>query len=166
MYYNDQNTSSKGHLIITRHHLILIQMVSVTIRVLEERTGKEKIAMTSWAEFIPEQSRSKMIANPIRIVTEFGQVLCSVWILIREYYLYIRYGFKGVNEYGESYENLFCKDSKQIGIAVLGDSIAAHFRLPDQWFDATQINEEVLKHFTYIFENEADWPHLSARTGR
>ena len=74
--------------------------------------------------------------------------------------------FKGINEFGEPYENLFCKDSHQIGIAVLGDSIAAHFRLPDQWFDATQINEEVLKHFTYIFENEVDWPHLSAMTGK
>jgi acyloxyacyl hydrolase len=52
-----------------------------------------------------------------------------------------------------------------MGLAVLGDSIAAHFRLPDEWLDATQINEEVFKHIIFIIENEIDWPHLSAMTG-
>lgn len=47
----------------------------------------------------------------------------------------------------------------------MGDSIAAHFRIPDQWLDANQINEESFKHIAYIFENEIDWPHLSAMTG-
>ena len=47
----------------------------------------------------------------------------------------------------------------------MGDSISAHFHIPEQWLDATQINEEVFKHVLYIIENELDWPQLSASTG-
>ena len=47
----------------------------------------------------------------------------------------------------------------------MGDSISAHFHIPEQWLDATQINEEVFKHALYIIENELDWPQLSATTG-
>ena len=67
---------------------------------------------------------------------------------------------------GNPYEDLFCKGSKQRGLAVLGDSISAHFHIPEQWLDATQINEEVFKHIAYIIENELDWPQLSGTTGK
>ena len=34
---------------------------------------------------------------------------------------------------GESYEDKFCNNTGQMGIALLGDSIGAHFHLPEQW---------------------------------
>jgi hypothetical protein len=34
----------------------------------------------------------------------------------------------------QSYEDKFCKNSGQLGVAVLGDSVSAHFHLPEQWF--------------------------------
>ena len=70
-----------------------------------------------------------------------------------------------MDENGNAYEDSLCKDSQQRGIAVLGDSISAHFHIPEQWLDATQISEEVFKHILYIIENELDWPQLSGTTG-
>ena len=32
-----------------------------------------------------------------------------------------------------AYEETFCNNSKQIGVAVLGDSISAHFHIPEEW---------------------------------
>ncbi|CAF0849277.1 unnamed protein product [Brachionus calyciflorus] len=65
----------------------------------------------------------------------------------------------------KTYEDLFCKNSKPIGIAVLGDSISAHFSIPEQWLDAHQINGAVFEHLAFIIENELDWPQLSTQTG-
>jgi acyloxyacyl hydrolase len=65
----------------------------------------------------------------------------------------------------KSYEEIFCKNSKQIGVAVLGDSISAHFHLPEEWFDATTISAAAFEHLAFILENELDWPQLSASTG-
>lgn len=65
----------------------------------------------------------------------------------------------------KSYEEMFCKNSSQIGVAVLGDSISAHFHIPEQWFDATQLNEASFEHIGFFLENELDWPQLSALTG-
>lgn len=43
--------------------------------------------------------------------------------------------FKGRDkDTGESYEDKFCKNSQQMGVAILGDSVSAHFHLPEQWF--------------------------------
>ena len=32
-----------------------------------------------------------------------------------------------------SYEEYFCKDSGQMGVGILGDSISAHFHIPEEW---------------------------------
>ncbi|RNA11317.1 acyloxyacyl hydrolase [Brachionus plicatilis] len=64
-----------------------------------------------------------------------------------------------------TYEEIFCQGSNQLGVAVLGDSISAHFSIPEQWLDANQINAAVFEHLAFIIENELDWPHLSAMTG-
>jgi hypothetical protein len=32
-----------------------------------------------------------------------------------------------------AYEDKFCKNSQQLGVAVLGDSISAHFHIPEEW---------------------------------
>ncbi|CAF0849295.1 unnamed protein product [Brachionus calyciflorus] len=54
----------------------------------------------------------------------------------------------------KTYEDLFCKNSKPIGIAVLGDSINVY-----------QLNSAVFEHLAFIIENELDWPQLSGFTG-
>ena len=69
------------------------------------------------------------------------------------------------NSAGQSYEQLFCNNSKQMGVAVLGDSISAHFHIPEEWLDATKISAAAFEHLAFIIENELDWPELSATTG-
>ena len=66
---------------------------------------------------------------------------------------------------GRPWEEQFCNDSKRIGLAVLGDSISAHFHLPEQWLDARQLSVGAFEHLLEILENELDWPQLSAATG-
>ncbi|KAL5022217.1 hypothetical protein ScPMuIL_001372 [Solemya velum] len=66
---------------------------------------------------------------------------------------------------GESYENLFCKDVPQHGIAILGDSLGAHFHIPAEWLTATELSEEIFENLPFVLENEFDWPELSSSTG-
>nr|KAG5708000.1 hypothetical protein BaRGS_025138 [Batillaria attramentaria] len=62
------------------------------------------------------------------------------------------------------YEKELCEGTQPRGIAVLGDSISAHFHLPEEWFDATTISAAAFKHLDFILENEIDWPELSTAT--
>ena len=48
---------------------------------------------------------------------------------------------------------------------MLGDSISAHFHIPEEWLDATKISAAAFEHLAFILENELDWPMLSATTG-
>ena len=66
---------------------------------------------------------------------------------------------------GRPWEEELCDDKHRLGIAVLGDSVSAHFHLPEQWLDARQLNVGVFDHLLFIIENELDWPQLSAATG-
>ncbi len=66
---------------------------------------------------------------------------------------------------GRPYEEEFCNDTQRLGIAVLGDSISAHFHIPEQWLDARQLSVATFEHLLYIIDNELDWPELSAATG-
>jgi acyloxyacyl hydrolase len=66
---------------------------------------------------------------------------------------------------GRSWEEEFCNDTQRLGIAVLGDSISAHFHLPEQWLDARQLSVDAFEHLLFILENEMDWPQLSGVTG-
>jgi len=52
-----------------------------------------------------------------------------------------------------------------MGVAILGDSVSAHFHIPEQWLDAAQLSPASLEHLWYILENELDWPQLSGSTG-
>jgi hypothetical protein len=52
-----------------------------------------------------------------------------------------------------------------MGVTVLGDSISAHFHIPEQWVDASQASSSVFEHMLFIIENELDWPQLSGATG-
>ena len=66
---------------------------------------------------------------------------------------------------GRPYEEEYCDDSKRLGVAVLGDSISAHFHLPEQWLDAREFSVAAFEHLGFILENELDWPQMSATTG-
>ncbi|XP_059164454.1 acyloxyacyl hydrolase-like isoform X1 [Physella acuta] len=73
--------------------------------------------------------------------------------------------FGVINNTGRTYEDELCANSQPRGVAVLGDSVSAHFHLPPQWFDATQISEKSFLHAVEILENEIDWPMMSTCTG-
>lgn len=66
---------------------------------------------------------------------------------------------------GKAYEDEFCNNATHMGIAVLGDSISAHFHIPEQWLDARSFSEAAFEHLPFILENELDWPEMSASTG-
>ena len=63
------------------------------------------------------------------------------------------------------WEDELCNDAQRLGIAVLGDSISAHFHLPEEWLDAQQFSRAAFEHLGFILENEVDWPEMSASTG-
>jgi len=66
---------------------------------------------------------------------------------------------------GLPWEDEFCNDTKRMGIAVFGDSISAHFHLPEEWLDARNFSEAAFEHLLFILDNEIDWPETSATTG-
>lgn len=66
---------------------------------------------------------------------------------------------------GKTYEELFCSDTKNYGVVILGDSAAAHFHLPREWFSAVEISWKSFEPAPMIIADEIDWPHLSAVTG-
>lgn len=66
---------------------------------------------------------------------------------------------------GQPWEKELCNDTQRMGIAILGDSISAHFHIPEEWVDASQASTYVFEHMPFIIENELDWPHLSSSIG-
>ncbi len=75
-------------------------------------------------------------------------------------------GISGVDSAtAKTYEDLYCNDTYRLGIAVLGDSISAHFHIPEQWLDAREFSEAAFEHLPFILEDELDWPEMSATTG-
>jgi len=61
----------------------------------------------------------------------------------------------------QPWETEFCNDTQRLGIAVLGDSVSAHFHIPEQWLDARQLSVAAFEHLLFIIENGLDWPQLS-----
>ncbi|KAK3597581.1 hypothetical protein CHS0354_018177 [Potamilus streckersoni] len=75
-------------------------------------------------------------------------------------------GIKGKDPItGNTYEDLLCSNTEPRGIALLGDSIGAHFHLPREWFNSTELSVEAFELLPFILENEFDWPELSSTTG-
>lgn len=70
-------------------------------------------------------------------------------------------GISGGNSTG-SYEDLFCKNTQQRGLIMLGDSATAHFHIPPQWLTANGWN---FNQFLEDAENELDKPMCSWGTG-
>ncbi|KAL9646266.1 hypothetical protein ABK040_009953 [Willaertia magna] len=65
----------------------------------------------------------------------------------------------------KNYEDLYCNfNSSGIvnrGVAVLGDSVSAHFRIPPQFLEPKYMNGNTFKHLFNILDLEVDWPMLS-----
>lgn len=75
-------------------------------------------------------------------------------------------GIKGTNPAtGNSYEQDLCAGTKPYGIAILGDSAAAHFAIPPQWVNPSLVTTHSFKDLLKILENELDWPDMSASSG-
>lgn len=71
-------------------------------------------------------------------------------------------GIVGGNSSG-TYENLYCSGpNAPLGVAILGDSAAAHFHIPPQWVNAYNFN---LSGVLEAASNELDWPACSWSTG-
>eukprot|EP00730_Choanoeca_flexa_P011958 TRINITY_DN2975_c0_g1_i1.p1 TRINITY_DN2975_c0_g1~~TRINITY_DN2975_c0_g1_i1.p1 ORF type:complete len:580 (+),score=155.55 TRINITY_DN2975_c0_g1_i1:31-1740(+) len=62
------------------------------------------------------------------------------------------------------YEELFCKDTQQYGVVVLGDSASAHFHVQPQYLNTTAWHKGVFDRVLFSLENEFDWPMMSAST--
>lgn len=66
---------------------------------------------------------------------------------------------------GVSYENQWCEGTGQMGIAVLGDSATAHFRIPPNYLTAANLSLATFSRLVGNIENELDYPMLSWSTG-
>eukprot|EP00035_Acanthoeca_spectabilis_P000993 m.76768 g.76768 ORF g.76768 m.76768 type:complete len:578 (-) comp10553_c0_seq2:4106-5839(-) len=74
-------------------------------------------------------------------------------------------GIFGVNPVTKvPYEKELCEGTGQVGMVVLGDSAAAHFHVPPEYFEAQLIGNHTFAHIEEILTNEFDWPMLSAST--
>jgi len=71
-------------------------------------------------------------------------------------------GIYGVDTDGVSFEQKFCAGTKQRGIAILGDSAAAHFHIPASWLSGRDWN---LVDLLPAASDELDWPQCSWSTG-
>ncbi len=75
-------------------------------------------------------------------------------------------GIKGTDpDTGLTYESLWCNDTQQMGVVVLGDSASAHFRIPPSWLTSKEMSEEAYRDIIMALENELDWPMVSTVTG-
>jgi acyloxyacyl hydrolase len=72
-------------------------------------------------------------------------------------------GISGVDSAtGKSFEELYCSGANApLGLAILGDSAAAHFHIPPQYLNAPSWN---LTGLLELAANEADWPQCSWST--
>lgn len=68
-------------------------------------------------------------------------------------------GIDGIDvKTGKTYEELYCKDSHQMGVGVIGDSAAAHFSFLERWFNVSQFTDSSFDDVPFGAMNEFDWP--------
>lgn len=66
---------------------------------------------------------------------------------------------------GQSWEDLYCKDTPRYGYLALGDSATAHFGIPGDYITASKIRPGLYDNIFTLLQNEGDWPHCSGYTG-
>ena len=75
-------------------------------------------------------------------------------------------GINGKNpKTGNTYKQDMCGNSGQIGFAVVGDSVGAHFELPEPWFNGSQWTNDTFDDFVPRALDEFDRPHYSGWSG-
>lgn len=74
-------------------------------------------------------------------------------------------GIYGKAANGTTWEELLCADTPYYGTAILGDSAAAHFHIPRQFVNASELNPTVFTDLIPMLLNEFDWPEMSSTTG-
>eukprot|EP01084_Bolivina_argentea_P110557 197374_1 len=74
-------------------------------------------------------------------------------------------GIYGIDKQtGKSYEDIYCNNTDAMGMLLLGDSAGAHFHIPPEWMNVTQMSTQVFQQLYFVLLNELDWPHLSTTT--
>jgi acyloxyacyl hydrolase len=63
------------------------------------------------------------------------------------------------------YEQELCEGTGQMGVAILGDSATAHFRIPPGYLTAANLSAHTFQNLLRNVENELDFPMLSWSTG-
>lgn len=66
---------------------------------------------------------------------------------------------------GQDYETLFCNNTNQIGVMVMGDSAGAHCEIPAQWMNGSAWNSTMFSDILAVILDEVDLPHMSGFTG-
>lgn len=66
---------------------------------------------------------------------------------------------------GVPYETEWCDGTGQMGIAILGDSATAHFRIPPEYLTVKDLSLSTFSRLVPNLENELDFPMLSWSTG-
>ena len=75
-------------------------------------------------------------------------------------------GIKGKDkDTGKDYKNLFCDNTQQLGVVVMGDSAGAHAEIPAAWMNGTAWSESVFASILNVVLDEVDLPHFSGYTG-
>ncbi|RZF44703.1 hypothetical protein LSTR_LSTR000655 [Laodelphax striatellus] len=63
------------------------------------------------------------------------------------------------------WEKVLCEGIEGRGLITIGDSVGAHFHMPESWFDASLFSLDVVKNVSSQLFNEFDWPEMSFSTG-
>ena len=69
------------------------------------------------------------------------------------------------NTTNDAYERLYCDNTGQRGLIILGDSATAHFSLPPRWLTAKTFNNDTFANALDILADEIDYPACSWGTG-
>ncbi|ETO13142.1 hypothetical protein RFI_24231 [Reticulomyxa filosa] len=59
---------------------------------------------------------------------------------------------------------MWCEGTGQMGVALLGDSAGAHFHIPAEWMNVTEMTAASWADTYFILLMELDWPFLSGTT--
>ncbi|XP_075218699.1 acyloxyacyl hydrolase-like isoform X2 [Lycorma delicatula] len=74
-------------------------------------------------------------------------------------------GIYGYSPSNEPWEDVLCNGSEARGLIVVGDSVGAHFHMPEAWFDAALFSWNALVNISDPLCDELDWPQLGFSTG-
>ena len=74
-------------------------------------------------------------------------------------------GISGTAPSGKAWKDELCGDSPHIGVISIGDSAGAHFAIPPQYLNASEIDEATYDRLLYYLSDEFDHPNKGGYTG-